>query len=63
MRLKRKELGMTQKQVAEAIEVEKSLVSKWELGKHSLQGSTMQRLAELFRIDLKEIYEDRGGQY
>ena len=48
---KRKELGMTQKQLAEAVGVSKFAVSKWELGKHSPEGQSMNRLSEFIGID------------
>ena len=42
---------MTQKQLAEAVGVSKFAVSKWELGKHSPEGQSMNRLSEFIGID------------
>ena len=57
MRLKerRKALGMTQKQVAEAIGVDPSQICNYENGDYCPKWPTVLKLAELFGCTPKEI--------
>ena len=49
---------MGQKQMAEAMEVDKSLISKWELGKNSPQAWRIERLAKTLTLDTSRILEE-----
>ena len=52
--------GMTQEQVAEALEVTRQAVSKWETGAAEPSTSNLLALAKLYGIDLSELL--RGVQ-
>lgn len=52
--------GMTQEQVAEALDVTRQAVSKWETGAAEPSTSNLMALAKLYGIDLSELL--RGVQ-
>lgn len=52
---KRKEKGLTQQQVAEALHVTRQAVSKWEQGKSLLDVDTLLHLAELFQVPVEAL--------
>ena len=51
----RKERGMTQQQVADILNVSHHTVSKWELGINSPSIDDMQRIANLFDVNVRKI--------
>lgn len=53
---KRRELGLTQEQVAEYLHVSVPAVSKWESGSTSPDISLLPRLARLLKIDLNTLF-------
>lgn len=52
---KRKEKGLTQQQVAEALHVTRQAVSKWEQGKSLPDVDTLLHLAELFQVPVEAL--------
>lgn len=53
---KRKELGLTQEQIAEYLNVSTPAVSKWEKGITSLDISILPQLARFLKIDLNTLF-------
>ena len=53
---KRKELGLTQEQVAEYLNVSSPAVSKWEKGSTSPDLSLLAPLARLLKTDLNTLF-------
>lgn len=64
--LRRKELGLTQKQLAEILHVSDKTVSRWETGKQIPDALTMQEIAKALDLSVSELYgveeEAMGGQ-
>ena len=56
----RSRAGLTQEQVAEALDVTRQAVSKWETGAAEPSTSNLLALAKLYGIDLSELL--RGVQ-
>lgn len=52
---KRKELGMTQKDLAQRLHLTRQAVSKWESGKSVPDPETLLVMAQLFRVTVEEI--------
>ena len=53
---KRKELGLTQEQIAEYLNVSTPAVSKWEKGITSPDISILPQLARFLKIDLNTLF-------
>ncbi len=53
---RRAELGLTQQQLAERVEVEQQAVSKWELGLTAPRNDIKLRLAAVFGVDANELF-------
>lgn len=53
----RKRIGLTQFQLAERLGIDDKHLSRIELGKNMPQANTIVRLAEVFRIDIKDLFE------
>ena len=51
----RKEKGLTQRQLAEALNLSDKTISKWETGNGTPDSSIMERLCELLGIDVNEL--------
>lgn len=51
----RKQAGLTQKQLASVLEIERSTVTSWEAGRSTPTYRMLLRIAELFRIGLDEL--------
>lgn len=54
---KRKELNMTQEELAEMLSVSRNVVAKWESGLRYPDMETSQLLAEVFQVTPTELYE------
>lgn len=52
----RKSIGYTQEQVAEIIGMEPPNISKMENGLHFPQPENIEKLAKVFQIDIKELF-------
>lgn len=55
--VKRRQFGMTQQQLADALGVTQTQVSRWERGGCVMRVETLRRVAELFRCDMEELVE------
>lgn len=55
----RKQRGLTQGQLAEKLDVNQSLIAKWESGRVQPRSSTLKRLAELLGVEPHELV---GGE-
>ena len=53
---KRKQLGMTQKQLAEQVGITDKAVSKWERGKSIPDSAVMEELCEVLNISINEFF-------
>ena len=53
---RRKELGLTQKQLAERLHVTDKTVSRWETGKQIPDALTMQEIAKALDLSVSELY-------
>lgn len=51
----RKQKGWTQSQLASELDVNQSLVAKWESGKVQPRSSTLERLARVFEVEVEEL--------
>jgi len=51
----RKELGITQAQLAESLEISQQLIAAYEAGSRKIPASMLPRLAKLFAISLEEL--------
>ena len=62
---KRKQLGMTQKQLAEQVGITDKAVSKWERGKSIPDSMVMEELCRILRISINEFFsgEDIQEEY
>ena len=58
---RRKELGLTQKQLAELLHVSDKTVSRWETDKQIPDALTMQDIAAVLGISIAELYGDEQG--
>jgi transcriptional regulator with XRE-family HTH domain len=58
----RKERGMTQAQLAAKLDVNQSLIAKWESGKVQPRTATLERLADVFDLEVEELLAGEYGQ-
>ena len=59
---KRKQMGMTQKQLAEQVGITDKAVSKWERGKSIPDSMVMEELCRTLQITMNEYYSDRAEE-
>ena len=52
----RKKSGLTQKELAERINVKNTSVSNWERGDNSIDIETLVKLCEVFNVSLNDMY-------
>lgn len=57
----REQSGFTQKNIADYLQVDQSLVSMVETGKRSLTADMLEKLADLFGVSLK-AFEEEGAE-
>jgi len=58
----RKERGLTQSQLATQLDVNQSLVAKWESGKVQPRASTLDRLASVLEVETEELLAGEYGK-
>lgn len=58
----RRRAGMTQKDLADAMEVSQSCVSMWETGASWPSASTLPRLADLLLCSIDDLYQYTPGE-
>ena len=56
LRQRRKELGLTLKQVADAVGVSEATVQRWEAGTMSIRYNRVVKLAEVLRVNPQEFF-------
>lgn len=54
----RNNAGLTQKGMAQKINVSQKTISTWELGKRTPRIATAKKIGEIFCIDWTKIYEE-----
>lgn len=57
LREKRKERGLSQQLVADAVGVTKNMVSHWELGKRSLYAEELESFCKICGVTIQETFE------
>ena len=57
IKIKRKELKLSQEYIAEQLGVSRQAVSKWETGQSEPTAKNLRELADLFGISLSELVE------
>lgn len=58
----RKDRGLTQSQLAAHLDVNQSLVAKWESGKVQPRSSTLERLAQVLEVETEELLAGEFGK-
>ena len=58
----RKDRGLTQSQLAASLDVNQSLVAKWESGKVQPRSSTLERLALVLEVETEELLAGEYGK-
>jgi len=58
----RKERGLTQSQLAASLDVNQSLVAKWESGKVQPRTTTLERLAVVLEVETEELLAGEYGK-
>ena len=56
---RRKELNMTQKELAEKLEISDKTVSRWETGKQIPDALAMPEIAKALKISVGELYGEK----
>ena len=59
----RKKSGLTQRELADALHVSRSLVSLWELGERIPDCVSLAKMADLFECDEKDIFNKEEYAY
>lgn len=54
----RKNTGKTQQEIADELGVERRTYASWESGKTELKNSLVPKIAELFNIEIPELFND-----
>jgi transcriptional regulator with XRE-family HTH domain len=54
----RKNSGKTQQEIADELGVERRTYASWESGKTELKNSLVPKIAELFNIEIPELFND-----
>ena len=58
----RRQRGLTQGQLASRLQVNQSLVAKWESGKVQPRSSTLERLAQVLEVEVEELLAGDYGK-
>lgn len=54
----RKKAGLTQRQLADLVEVDQAAVSNWELGKSAPQRKTLPKIAKALGCEIEDLLSD-----
>jgi len=57
---RRRELGLTQQQIGEALGVDQAAVARWESGEFRPRGKNLIALADLLRCSVDDLLGRRG---
>jgi len=55
---RRKQLGMTQEELAKELNVSRSAISNWEIGRNYPDITTLIELAQMYQVSLDELFHD-----
>ena len=55
---RRKQLGMTQEELAKELNVSRSAISNWEIGRNYPDITTLIELAQMYQVSLDELFYD-----
>lgn len=55
----RKKHNLSQRELAEAIEVTQASISRWEKDHHSISGHNLLKLSQYFNVSVDEILENK----
>lgn len=58
----RSRLGLTQDQIAEFLEVHRSLIAKYESGTNEVTYVHLKKLSNLFNIEVEDLLEENSAQ-
>lgn len=53
---KRKALGLSQQQLADELNVDRTAVSKWEVGEAKPRAEILKKLSEFFKCPMEELW-------
>ena len=56
IRTAREKAGMEQQELAEKLGISAAYLSQWESGKHDGSDRLLRRMAEIFNLDINELY-------
>ena len=57
----RESKNKSQQEVADHLGVERKTYGNWETGATKVNSSTLQQLAEFFKVDIKEFFKDKSS--
>lgn len=58
----RSRIGLTQDQIAEFLEVDRSLIAKYESGTNEVTYVHLKKLSHLFNIEVEDLLEENSAQ-
>lgn len=58
IKFRRKEIGLTQQDLADVLEITYQQVQKYESGQNRIRASMLVKIAEVLRVDLMYFYKD-----
>lgn len=53
---KRKQFGYSQKQLADMLQIDRTAVSKWEVGVAKPRAEILKKLSEIFKCSMEELW-------
>lgn len=53
---KRKQFGYSQKQLADMLQIDRTTVSKWEVGEAKPRAEILKKLSEIFKCSMEELW-------
>lgn len=53
---KRKQFGYSQKQLADMLQIDRTTVSKWEVGEAKPRAEILKKLSEIFKCPMEELW-------
>lgn len=53
----REQLGITQKQLANRLGIDRSMIAKWEIGVNKPRADRLVKLAEIFQCSVDELFK------
>ena len=53
---KRKQFGYSQKHLADMLQIDRTTVSKWEVGEAKPRAEILKKLSEIFKCSMEELW-------